>query len=138
MRTALLVLIVTFLAQACFGQHDSIVSKPAGFEGAHIAIASAFVLNSARLNIDFSLVRGSRSLFGLRGMLSADEITFSHSSPPRNYVYGAQAFLGIRASKTQFDLAFGPIYLMETRYHTRSGWTTYLAEIFVYHWSTST
>jgi hypothetical protein len=127
MLKALLVLVVILQSQLALGQSDSANTKSAGFEGAHAAFVSAFVLNSVRLNIDASVLRGGNSLLGLRGMFSTDAIEFSHSSRPRRFAYGALAFLGIRSSKTQFDLAVGPVYVLRTRYQEWHGWHTYVS-----------
>ena len=107
-------------------QRDSTFDERAGFEGAHAAFATAFFTNSARFNLDISFTRADGSFLGLRGMLATDDAAHVHSTPPRQYAFGALALLGIRTMNTQFDLAVGPARFLESRKY-RADWRLYLS-----------
>jgi hypothetical protein len=96
----------------------------AGFEGAHIAVSSALIMNASRLNVDVSLTRWRGDVLGVRAMLAADNLSYTHSIPPTQYAAGLLALLGIRTERTQFDIAVGVPYFTSHRSYN-PGWKFY-------------
>ena len=110
MRKAILVLILILQSQLALGQSDSVSSKSAGFEGAHLDLTTLLVVHAVRLNVDVSVLRYGSAVLGLRPTVMTDSWTFGHSVRATDYAAGLLVLFAGRRERSHLDLAVGPAY----------------------------